>query len=81
MSAEHTINKSSRFERLAERRVTETIKKMRLVGNLANRHNYSYTEEHVKQIVDALEVELRQLKARFRQGTSAQTQAFSFRKA
>lgn len=81
MKEEATIEKGSRFERLAERRVTETIKKMRLVGNLSNRHNYSYTEEQVKQIVEALESELRQVKTRFRHETSSQTQAFSFKKA
>lgn len=81
MNDHPTGEKASRFERLAERRVTETIKKMRLVSNLANRHNYSYTEEQVKQIVEALESELRQVKSRFRNETSAQTQAFSFKKA
>lgn len=73
-------NKSSRFERLAERRVTETLKKMRLVGNLANRRNYAYSEEHVRQILEALEGEMRQVKAKFRQETSTQSQGFSFRK-
>jgi hypothetical protein len=80
MSLEHTNDKAGRFERLAERRVTETIKKMRLVANLSNRNNYSYTEEHAKQILDALEAELRQVKARFRQETSQQSNGFSFRK-
>jgi hypothetical protein len=80
MMEERASEKASRFQRLAERRVTEAIRKMRLIGNLSNRHNYSYTDEHVKQILDALEVELRQVKARFRQETSAQTQPFSFRK-
>lgn len=80
MSLEHTNDKASRFERLAERRVTETIKKMRLIGNLANRHNYSYSEEHAKQIIDALDAELRQVKTRFRQETSQPTNGFSFRK-
>jgi hypothetical protein len=80
MKNEGTNEKSSRFERLAERRVTETIKKMRLVANLSNRHNYSYTEEHVRQILDALEGELRQVKAKFRQETSLQSQGFSFKR-
>ena len=80
MKEERNGEKASRFERLAERRVTETIKKMRLIGNLANRHNYAYTEEHVKQILDALESELRQVKARFRQEVSSQAQWFSFKK-
>lgn len=73
-------DKESRFERLAERRVTETIKKMRLVGNLANRHNYSYSDEQVKQILEALDGELRNVKARFRQETSVLTHRFSFKK-
>lgn len=80
MSLEHTNDKAGRFERLAERRVTETIKNMRLIGHLANRHNYFYTEEHAKQILEALEAELRQVKARFRQETSQQSNGFSFRK-
>jgi hypothetical protein len=80
MRIEPAREKASRFERLAERRVTETIKKMRLVANLSNRHNYSYTEEHVRQILDALEGELRQVKAKFRQETSLQPQGFSFKK-
>ena len=73
-------DKSARFQRLAERRVTETIRKLRLVGNLANRHNYTYTDEHVKQILDALEAEVRQVRSRFRQETSSQTPGFSFKK-
>jgi hypothetical protein len=77
----HNANdKAARFERLAERRVSETMKKMRLIGNLANKRNYTYTEEHVRQILDALEAELRQVKSRFRQETSTQNQGFSFRK-
>jgi hypothetical protein len=80
MSQDAANDKSSRFERLAERRVTETLKKMRLVGNLANRRNYMYSEEHVRQILEALEGEMRQLKAKFRQETSTQLETFSFRK-
>jgi hypothetical protein len=72
--------KADRFERLAEKRVTEVVKKLRLVGNLANRHNYKYTDEHVKQIMEALEGEMRLVKARFRQETAVQSQGFSFRK-
>lgn len=80
MSQKSADDKSARFMRLAERRVTETIRKMRLVGNLSNRHNYSYTNEQVKQIVDALEAEIRQIRARFRQEDSSQPPLFSFRK-
>ncbi len=53
---------------------------MRLVANLANKRNYTYTEEHAKQILDALEAEMRQVKAKFRQENTAHSQVFSFRK-
>jgi hypothetical protein len=80
MSPERNSDKASRFERLAQRRVTEVLRKMRLIGNLANKRNYTYTEDHAKQIIDALESELRQVKARFRQETAANEQIFAFRK-
>jgi len=72
--------KRENFERLAEKRVTEALKIMRLIGNLSNRRNYDYTEMHVKEIVDALEAELRQLKNRFREGTQHNNCVFSFKK-
>jgi hypothetical protein len=80
MSLERNRDKASRFERLAERRVTEALRKMRLIGNLSNKRNYTYDDEHVKQIIDALESELRQVKAKFRHETAAHEQVFSFKK-
>jgi hypothetical protein len=80
MNTESATKKADRFERLAERRVTEVVKKMRLVANLSNKRNYTYTEEQVKQILEALEAEMRLVKAKFRQETAAQSQGFSFRK-
>jgi hypothetical protein len=72
-------SKRDRFERLAERRVTNALKQIRLIGNLANRGNYDYTDEHVRQLLDALEAEMRHLRKRFQQqGASGRT--FSFRK-
>lgn len=73
-------SKSDRFERLAERRVTEALRRIRLVGNLANRRNYDYTDDHVRQVIDALEAELRQLKHRFRQEEGDVGYSFSFKK-
>jgi hypothetical protein len=80
MKPETAAKKADRFEHLAERRVTEALKKMRLVANLANRRNYTYTDDQAKQILEALDSEMRSVKAKFRQETTAQTQAFSFRK-
>lgn len=73
-------SKLERFERLAERRVTETLRRLRLIGNLANRHNYEYTEDHIRKILDALDAGMRQLKQRFRQEDNPGGESFSFRK-
>jgi hypothetical protein len=55
----------ARFIRLAEKRVARTIKDLRLIGNLSNRSNYSYTVEDVRKILGALEAELKNLRHRF----------------
>lgn len=73
-------SKLERFERLAQKRVTEALRRLRLVGNLSNRANYEYSDDHVKQLTEALEVELKQLKNRFRQEGGSAGQTFSFKK-
>ncbi|MED2793058.1 hypothetical protein P4256_15110 [Bacillus wiedmannii] len=71
--------KREKFEELAEKRVTETVKKMRLIGNLSNRNNYDYTEEHVKQILSMLEEELKMLRAKFSEGRREKDSTFKFK--
>ena len=73
-------SKLQRFERLAQKRVTEALHRLRLVGNLSNRANYEYSDDHVKQIIEALEAELKQLKNRFRQEGGGAGQNFSFKR-
>jgi hypothetical protein len=73
-------SKLQRFERLAQKRVTEALRRLRLVGNLSNRANYEYSDDHVKQLTEALETELKELKNRFRQEGAGTGHTFSFRK-
>jgi len=54
-----------RFVSLAEKRVARVIKDIRLIGNLSNRSNYTYSDEDVKKIVAALNSELANMKKRF----------------
>lgn len=54
-----------KFIELAEKRVSRAIKDIRLIGNLSNRSNYTYTQEDVRKIVKALKDEIDALKARF----------------
>lgn len=66
MSEKNENIKLQKFEELGEKRMNEAIKKIRLIGNLANRNNYNYTDEHVKSIILTLESEIQLLKTKFR---------------
>jgi hypothetical protein len=57
--------KQEKFKRLAEKRVNELLDKFRLVGNLADKRNYSYSEDQAKQIVRAVEEEVKTLRSKF----------------
>ena len=72
-------DKREKFERLAEKRVSDAIKKMRLIGNLANKHNYDYTDDHIKQITETLDNELKVLKSRFREANASADFGFAFK--
>lgn len=58
-------NKRDRFIRVAETRTNKIIKLMQLLGNCANKNNYDYTEKDAQVIVEALEEELDNIKAKF----------------
>lgn len=58
-------NSRGRFVALAEKRVKRTIKDLRLIGNLSNTSNYSYTIQDVKKIISVLDDEMRTLRKRF----------------
>lgn len=75
----NSSEKETKFERLAEKRVSDAIKKLRLIGNLSNKHNYSYSDDHVQQIIKALDSEMQLLKSRFREETDAKSFGFSFK--
>lgn len=60
-----------RFIRLAESRVNKLIKTIRLLGNLSNKSNYSFTDNDVEKIFGAIEKELRQAKARYKTSAKA----------
>lgn len=65
-----------RFIDLAEKRVSRTLKDIKLIGNLSNRTNYSYTEQDVKKIMQALNKAVAEMKARFDAKGAAADEAF-----
>ena len=58
--------KSERFKRLAELRGNRIIKDLRLLSNLSNKSNYSYTDEEVKIIFNAIDKEFKLTKQNFK---------------
>ena len=54
-----------KFVELAEKRVNRALKDIKLIGNLSNRSNYSYTDKDAKLICSALRKAVDELKSRF----------------
>lgn len=55
----------AKFVDLANRRVSRALNDIRLIGNLANRSNYHYTNEDVAKILRALSEEVASCRKRF----------------
>lgn len=72
MSAKHR----DRFIKLAEKRVTRAINYIRLIGNLSNRSNYSYTDEEAEKIIKALETGVRDIKLLFQKKKNGEKTGF-----
>lgn len=58
-------NKRERFKRLATSRTNEVLKRLKVLGNCANRSAYEYGEEEVNRIFNEIERRVREVKARF----------------
>ncbi|MFA6145833.1 MAG: hypothetical protein WC697_00690 [Patescibacteria group bacterium] len=57
--------KKENFKRLAEYRTNEVLKRLKVLGNCANRSAYEYTEDEINKIFSEIERRLREIKAKF----------------
>jgi hypothetical protein len=73
-------SKADKFQRIAERRVNETLRALRLLGNLANRQNYEYSDEQASSLVAAVDQEVRALRFKFKSDMAASGRPFRFKK-
>ena len=64
--------REEKFRRLAESRVNAIFDKMRLLSHLANKSNYSYSDEQVDTIFRAIQKDLNATKAKFTGNTDGQ---------
>lgn len=72
--------KNEKFVRLAESRTNDVINKLRLIGNLANRRNYEYTETEIKELFTAIEKEVASAKKLFQTELNKDEKKFKFSK-
>lgn len=63
-------DKNAKFKRLAKQRGGRILKDLRLLGNLSNTNNYTYTEKEVKKLFNTIEDELRVARLRFQKTIS-----------
>ena len=77
---ERSETKAQKFERIAERRVNETLRALRLLGNLADRRNYEYSEDQASLILSAIEHEHRLFRSKFRAEAGEGNRRFSFKR-
>ena len=59
------IEDREKFKNLAQKRVNRAIKDLSLIGNLANKSNYSYSQKDADKIVEALKTAVNDVKNKF----------------
>jgi len=69
--------KREKFVRLAEARVNNALKAIRLIGNLSNKNNYQYSDKDVQKIVAALNLAVKEMSNQFRPGAERNSDYFS----
>ena len=70
--------KREKFERIAERRTNEALKKIRLLKHLSNKNNYDYSDQHVNKIITALKKEIELLEKEFKVHSNSDDIEFKF---
>ncbi len=63
--------KRERFIKIAENRTNKIIDMIKLLGNCSNKNNYTYSENDVKQIFNAIDQELKNAKIKFQEAENS----------
>ncbi len=64
-NSEREEEKRERFLRIAEKRTTAVLQRLRVLGNCANRASYAYTASDIEKIREAIEQQLDRTLAKF----------------
>lgn len=58
--------KKEKFKELAEKRVSNALKQIQLIGNLSNTRVYEYDEEDIRKVFKTLKEELSLAESKFK---------------
>ena len=53
------------FKRLAVSRTNEVLRRLKILGNCANRSHYDYTQEEIGRVFSEIDKRVREAKAKF----------------
>lgn len=67
-----------RFIRIAESRTQKIIDMIELLGNCSNQYNYEYTQKDVDKMFSAIDLALKNSKARFSTENTIKNKRFKF---
>lgn len=65
-----------KFVELAEKRVSNALKDIKLIGNLSNKSNYRYDQSDVRKITAALKKAVTEMNARFESNGASDDEVF-----
>jgi hypothetical protein len=71
--------KQERFTRLAEARVNNVLRSIRILGNLSNTSNYWYDDQQVQRIFDEVRDQLQVVEQKFRIGSRRKDERRQFK--
>ena len=58
-------NSRDRFKRLATLRTNEILRRLKILGNCANRQIYAYSEKDIEAIFSVIERKVKEVKTKF----------------
>ena len=73
----HSEDKRTRFRRVVTKRMNKALDLLRLVGKCANQAVYSYTDQEVQQVMQALEKGVRAVRMQFQSRGAGRDGRFS----
>ena len=62
--------RDDRFKRVAEKRVNIILDKLRILSQLSDKRNYTYTDSQVAKIFRAIDDELKVARSKFQNGSA-----------